>query len=554
MLELLISLQDDVAGSVVLRQVSGKEVTRHECSAGEGYFRWLKLPLKKNTNYCLQMENIDAAMAYLSGCVSMPDCGICYLRFGENELIPYSKAQLYKLYEHPYREQYHFAPVKNWGNDPNGLCWFNGYYHLFYQANPYAQVWGNMYWGHAASKDLIHWVHQPLVFEPQQSLGRNRDLVGGAFSGSALPVGQEVYIFMTRSEEVIGGEITSQYQVMCKTDDMIHFSAEEVIIPSPPQGATRDFRDPKVFARNGRWYMVLGGGIYGKAAVFLYESQDLHSWNFRNVLLTVEDPSVRAIECPDCFYLDGKYVVIAAWMKHTDEFGRFQMTRYYIGHFEGDVYVIENEDWFDFGSNCYAVQSFEKDGQRIAIGWVSDFYGEHQFVENGVNGSYTIPRVLHVVKNKLTMEPVPQIDKLHSCLLYHSRKENLPAMTIKGNSYHCRILLEGDCDFNILVGKQNQTEIRLIRENGETELKTSGVVSEGIRFVSGVKEVSQLDLYVDRRLVEVFINGSEVAGSKVFYTNSRNGVLEAVFSAPEAVASIELYQMESIWKDTEQIY
>ena len=86
-----------------------------------------------------------------------------------------NKEEFSKFIDTPYREQYHFSPVVNWNNDPNGLCWFKGYYHLFYQLNPFEQEWNNMYWGHAASKDLVHWTHLPVVLEPQKEILDNLD-------------------------------------------------------------------------------------------------------------------------------------------------------------------------------------------------------------------------------------------------------------------------------------------------------------------------------------------------------------------------------------------
>ena len=109
-----------------------------------------------------------------------------------------NKEEFLHFIDTPYREQYHFSPVVNWNNDPNGLCWFKGYYHLFYQMNPFGQEWNNMYWGHAASKDLVHWTHLPVVLEPQEEILDNLAIKGGAFSGSALPVGDEVYFYLTR--------------------------------------------------------------------------------------------------------------------------------------------------------------------------------------------------------------------------------------------------------------------------------------------------------------------------------------------------------------------
>lgn len=486
-------------------------------------------------------------MAYLSGNDHVMEEGICFLDF-ESEDTKIGSVELGQFYDTPYREQYHFVPFKNWINDPNGLCWHKGYYHLYFQANPHKQEWNDMYWGHAVSKDLIHWKHLPYVLEPQKSLYGNDLLKGGAFSGSAVVKDDEVLFYLTRHEgPQEDGPQTKEWQTMTRSKDLITFQEEKVIIPEAPDGVGHDFRDPKVSYINGQWYMVLACNYKGDSAMLLYKSADLENWEYIKPIVIDPEKGSTTFECPDFFTLDNKQVAVAALMRHNDEQGRYQMTRYYIGELHGEDFQIENTGWFDFGSNYYAVQSFEHEGRRIAIGWISDFYGEHRQRENGAYGSFAIPRQLRIADNKLYMEPVPEIYSLKHHVMYEGVNDCISLENIEGNSYYVKIELRKSCDFYIELGKDVDKNISLIRKDGITMLKTKGVQSEKIDFVANVDEVEDLEIFVDRRVVEVFINKGEAAGAKLFYTETKDGTLTAKFEQEEAVKYMEVCSMKTIW-------
>lgn len=544
MLELLV--WHGANGSVTVEALAaGNSKQQRVCVSGD-HVQILRIPLECDTEYSLDWQGVDISLAYLSGHPDIRDGGVLFLELEDVPDIGQSDGRTRGWYDHPYREQYHFSPYKNWMNDPNGLCWFDGYYHLFYQANPFEQKWGNMYWGHAVSKDLLRWKHLPYVFEPQQELLGKSELVGGAFSGSAVPLDDRVDLFFTRSIQAAGGKAIKEYQVVSSTRDMLEFSPEETIIAQGPPSATEDFRDPKVFRMDNRWFMVLGSKYRGEAAILLYESEDLRSWCFLHPLLTEQDPSIRAMECPDCFFLDGKYVVITALMAHTDSCGRFQMSKYYIGHFDGTQYIVEHSGWFDFVGNIYGVQSFEHENRRIAVGWISDFYGEQPRWDNGAYGSTGLPRLLRLENGRLFMEPLPELETLQDQLLFE-RCGNVPPTTVEGNSYHCKVSFSNETDCDILLGQEDEKEIHLIQQDGVTRLQTIGVQTEGIHFISDAGPVLQLDIYVDRRLTEVFINGGECVGAKLFYTGHDQGIFALSARHPSRVSGVTLHTMHSIW-------
>lgn len=544
MLELFVRNKTAAQGTVELTDQVGKKII---LESGEGFFKWLKIPVVEQTEYDICLKQCEVSLAYLSGCDNILDEGICHLAFNETAINERKGSELAAFYDTPYREQYHFVPYQNWVNDPNGLCWYQGYYHLFYQYNPHGQKWDDVYWGHAASKDLIHWVHLPVVLEPQPNLLGDPDNKGGAFSGCAVVLEDEVVFYLTRhygpQED---GAQTQEWQTMMRSRDMIHFEPEREVIKEKPPGVGHDFRDPKVTKIGDTWYMVLAGNQNSNSTILLYQSADMENWSFAGPLITEPDQRSTTFECPDFYSLDGKYVALGALMRHHDEYNRYQMTRCYLGEFKNNEFQVEATQWFDFGSDFYAVQSFEHDGRRVAIGWLSDFYGEHRVVEAGAYGGYSIPRELRIEAGRLYMEPVPEIYALKDQKLYEG-KENISEI-VSGNSYYARVLLKDAADFEIILGQEDDRMISLVREDGRTRIKTQGTKTDNVIFAAEVNEVRQLDIFVDRRTVEVFINKGEAAGTKLFYNSSRNGIFKTAFPNTDVIENISLYTMKSIWQ------
>lgn len=165
---------------------------------------------------------------------------------------------LEQIYDRFARPAAHFEPFARWMNDPNGLCRFQGRYHLFYQFNPYGFGWDNMHWGHAVSRDLVHWTHLPIFLEPQPELHIDERIVGGAFSGSAVTVdacdnpckgddAAAIRLYLTRHLETRGDESSvTEYQTTCLCEDGVHVSVESPVALRVNDGFGFDFRDPKV--------------------------------------------------------------------------------------------------------------------------------------------------------------------------------------------------------------------------------------------------------------------------------------------------------------------
>lgn len=536
--------QEGRKGKVVLSAPGKPQLVM---DAGPNYYAWLKFAVEKDTDYQVALEDASATFAYLSGCEDIMEQGIRFVDPDQGFQVLEGEERR-QWYNGCYREQYHYSPWKNWINDPNGLCWYQGYYHLFYQMNPHGQQWSDMYWGHTASRDLVHWVDLPIVLQPQPEVLEKPDtLKGGAFSGCAVPLPDKVVFYLTRHcgpwED---GEETVQEQWMTQSRDMLNFDEEVRVISDRPEGASFHFRDPKVSKVGDTWYMVLGSAMRGKAAVLLYSSPDMINWEYKKPLILENEAGISCFECPDFYEVDGKYVVTGAWMSHYDEHGRYQMSRYYIGQFHDGEFYTESSGFMDFGSNCYAVQSFEHQGRRIAIGWISDFYGEHVEVRNGPCGSMTIPREVHVKDAKLYMTPVEEIYTLKDQLLYQGK--TAPRLDkIPGNSYHGRLKFYRQARFSILLGQDGDKRIYLTNGDEGVRIRTSGVKSQDIEFIADTGWVKELEIFTDRRTVEVYINRGEAVGTKLFYNSSTEGCFVMELEDEGSLEDVEITSMKSIW-------
>lgn len=180
------------------------------------------------------------------------------------------------------RQHFHFMPQVGWLNDPNGLIYFKGKYHFFYQFYPYEGFWGMMHWGHAISDDLVHWEYLPVALAPSEVYDNH--LKGGCFSGSAVAYNNKLFIAYTGTTN--NGNGFEQTQCIAYSEDGIHFEkyAGNPVITAPKGVSPDQFRDPKVWEHDGTFYMVCGASRNNRAQALLYKSSNMFDWEFVNVL------------------------------------------------------------------------------------------------------------------------------------------------------------------------------------------------------------------------------------------------------------------------------
>lgn len=286
-----------------------------------------------------------------------------------------------------YRPKFHFTPQKNWINDPNGLLWHKGEYHLFFQYNPFGRDWGHMSWGHAVSTDLLYWKELDVAIPEGED--------GAIFSGSAVSVGDDIVAIYTRDKDKI------QTQCIATSSDngrtFTKFEGNPVLDLN-----MEHFRDPKVFRYQDRWIMVLV-----KAHEFLvciYSSTDLKSWTLES-----EFGKVGAIggqwECPDLFPItvDGQELWVMLVSLNPGGIKNGSGTQYFVGDFDGKTftpkYSTDEPRWIDYGRDNYAGVTFnnEPNGKRIFIGWMNSWQHAKVQPETSWVGAMTIPRELGLV-------------------------------------------------------------------------------------------------------------------------------------------------------------
>lgn len=289
----------------------------------------------------------------------------------------------------------HFEPEQGWMNDPNGLCYFQGRYHAFFQHNPYGPTWGPMHWGHAVTEDLLHWQELPIALCPDMPY----ENAGGCFSGSAVEKDGKLYLMYTSVSAEQG-----QTQSMAVSRDGIHFEklpGNPVIAHSPLDPRNRDFRDPKVFPYGDGWRMVCGAGVEGLASVLLFCSGDLLHWEYAGPLFQSRDFG-PVPECPDLFPLGDKWVLMFSRM---DEPRRAQFV---VGEFDGLHFTPESFQQPETGPDFYAPQTLlDHKGRRIVIGWLYNW--DRPVPETNLRtGALTIPRELSLREGKVCSFPVAE--------------------------------------------------------------------------------------------------------------------------------------------------
>ena len=316
-----------------------------------------------------------------------------------------------------FRQQYHFMPPQGWMNDPNGLIYFRGNYHFFYQYNPYGVLWDAMHWGHAISCDLIRWEHLPPALAPSESYDDFSK--GGCFSGSAIEHENKLFLLYTGSASGPHGIV--QTQCLASSDDGIHFTkyACNPVITAPKGYDGVNFRDPKVWRYQDLFYMVCGVSHHGRGQALLFRSKNLIDWDFVNVLAESVGELGSMWECPDFFQLGDQWVLTFSPMHAGVRKATYLMgdMDYRTGKF--DYRCIGELDWgFDF----YAPQSFsDYRGRRIIVAWANGWEWMPWFknwgptYSEGWCGTFCVPREVTLGEDKtLRLAPVREITALRS--------------------------------------------------------------------------------------------------------------------------------------------
>lgn len=400
---------------------------------------------------------------------------------------------------------YHFTPPSNWMNDPNGLCYFGGKYHLFYQHYPYAPQWGTMHWGHAVSEDLVSWEPLPIALFPTKQYDRD-----GVFSGSALVKDGKLYLYYTgvRYTAVDDEDITvskdGQFeacQAMIISEDGYHFDnfhgKRQVIPPITDEtlGHPIHTRDPKVWQWKDKYYMVLGSKIMEPGRedftprLLFYVSEDAAHWQLCNTAGHFGGLG-SMWECPDLFSCPETVIVLSPEQLCNTE--PTNNTVFGIVSFDYDRCAVEIHPevfrYVDYGLDYYAPQSFlDKDQNRVQIGWL-------RFPAPFPNGdgtqwigAMTLPRVVTTEQGKIFTRP-------HPALL-----DKFPLGKREGAPYRLELTLRAGEAFPL------EKDYSLSFHGGAVIATRKGRDYPA----PAAGDSAALTIYVDGCIVETYVNGGE---------------------------------------------
>ncbi|MWN06659.1 glycoside hydrolase family 32 protein [Gilliamella sp. Pas-s95] len=466
-----------------------------------------------------------------------------------------------------YYPHFHLAPQSGWMNDPNGLIYFKGQYHAFYQHHPYDENWGPMHWGHAVSDDLVTWRRLPIAIAPDQEFDKS-----GCFSGSAVDNDGELCLFYTGHVWLSGqgdDEQISQTQCLASSQDGIHFEKHGTVLA--PKDGIMHFRDPKVWQQDGQWWMVVGQRTPDNVGeVLLYRSGDLTNWTFDHVVVSHIDPNVYMLECPDFFSLGDKWVLMFSpqgMQAKGYQYRNLFQSGYIVGHWQPSEQfsIIKPFQEMDFGHDFYAPQSFlAADGRRIVFAWMDMWESTMPSKKDKWAGAFTLPRELILDKDNYVRNcPIKELEALRE------KPESLNNILLKNElkntdiqSISCEIniefdLIQSDAErFGLqLAATEDGKQATLLYVDLQSERiildrSLSGLELTGYRSVPLPKtDKLTLHIFVDASSVEVFVNDDLYSlTSRIYPQLPAKRVINLFAENGKAkVTKLESWQLQSIY-------
>jgi fructan beta-fructosidase len=430
-----------------------------------------------------------------------------------------------ELYQEKHRPQFHFTSRRGWLNDPNGLVYAGGEYHLFYQHNPYGWSWGNMHWGHAVSKDLVHWRELPIAIYPKR-------FGDWAFSGSAVVDKHNTAGFKKGNEDVIVAAYTSTGRGEC-------------IIYSNDNGATwQEYagnpvvkhrgRDPRLLWHEPtkRWVMAVYNEDAGKTFAF-HSSPNLKDWTFHSRI-------GEFFECPDLFELpvDGGKGKQTKWVLYAAD------GKYLLGDFDGRHFKPEGRLEQVWHGNMYAAQTFSDvpDGRRIQIGWA-----RAEFTGMPFNQQMTVPCQLTLRSSdegvRMFVQPVKELESLRGrgeAISHGVIKPGANALKgVQGELMELKLRLVPRDDTKRITLRVRGTDI--VYDAAKRELSCRGVKAP-------VHGAPRLHVFVDRGSVEVFVSDGAAVLSVGALADPKDRAVSLTADRDAEFADFEFHELRSIWK------
>lgn len=459
-------------------------------------------------------------------------------------------------YYERHRPILHFSVKEGWMNDPNGLIYKDGWYHLFYQHNPDDIKHGPMHWGHARSKDLLHWEHMPIALYPDKngeifsgSIVEDRNNTTGYTKNGVSPM---VAIFT--SHQQIGNDVKESQSIAFSFDDGITF---EKYKNNPVLDMNmRDFRDPKVIWHNesNQWIMPL---VAGRKVMF-YGSKNLTEWVYLSTFETENESPAGIWECPDLHSIqteDGNFKWVLIVSVNTPDGSYFGM-QYFVGDFDGRHFHVEtpNDDiqMLDFGYDNYAAVTFNGiENRTVLLGWMNCWYYGDRIPASNFRGSMTIPRELKLRKignsYRIIQKPVRELYKAFEFFNNNSGTTEIdlpegPALIKLQISDNNEIitLTNGENDFTIDVNALEHEITVDRRKCGHHEIGEHFTYPHSGKYFTN--STLKLTVLIDVTSVEIFAADGEATGTFQYFINKPF----AKICASKDTTNMEVFQYKYI--------
>ena len=445
------------------------------------------------------------------------------------------------------RLHFHMMPPTGWMNDPNGLCEFQGVNHIYFQYTPFLAGWGTKLWGHYTTKDWIHYKEEEPFLYPDEEWDRD-----GVYSGSAYTCEDGIHYFYTGNvklwdkdyDYIMNGREQNTIHVFSPDGKNIAYKKLVMTNDDYPLNMSKHVRDPKIYKKDGRYYMIQGGRdaeSYGCALLFC--SDDLEHWKWYDTVRTAK-PFGYMWECPDLFEIDGQQIMTCC-PQGVDQKGYDYQNVYQCGYFPVE-FDLKNKSYsfgkfqeFDKGFDIYATQTFaDEAGRRILIGWMgipdADYDNDATVAYDWIH-ALTMPRELEWKDGKILQHPLKEMKDLRK------------------NAFTCELeaftkWAPADCCFELRLDVEEAKNLELKLREDVTISWKDGLFTLSMgrgrkkRFAK-VEELSDITIFSDTSAIEIFINNGETVLTTRVYSEHLEQKVELV--SREVKGSVHGYELGS---------
>ena len=430
-----------------------------------------------------------------------------------------------------WHNKFHLEMPKGLVNDPNGLCYHQGKYQIFFQWNPFGCEHKHKHWTYTQTTDFINYTKPQIALAPVDKFDKD-----GCYSGSARSKNNKLEIIYTAN---LKDEQNIRYprQVLVKQDDDGKFIKEKIIIDTVPKGYTTHFRDPYIFTKNNRSFIILGAqreNLTGCALI--YEEID-ENWIFRGELKTQLTDFGYMWECPNLFTIDDKDILVfcpQGLKAQKYQYQNLYQAGYLIGQFNPDTLEFTHGEFheFDMGFDFYAPQVLVHENRHILIGWVGmpDKLQDYPTINDGWVHSLTLPRELILKNDKLYQRPISELNELNQNTTTKINTDKISLSTNKKLEISIPLKdissWQGKLKFNdeyILLTYDKNTSVFTIDRN---QLKLGG---KGIRqFLVKAQDELNLSVYIDNSIIELYLQDGEYYATFCYYPTNDNPVFDLI--------------------------